>query len=240
MHGTDIVIFLATSAGIHLYTYFNYFGQHKEDSDRSYRRLAPDWREVLPWDAAADLAENGAWFPTLPWNVPCKATGGLVPVQCTALERIAEGGPVEGVNENNWRPIFFPQWLDPKMLIEHSNGRIQEAGCNRRWPIRLPHQTWVSRSMLEMLKTSTCGLYMLWIGSRPDAGRLLAELHLIRLPGPATLDQGLGFEQSSTRLEIPLPLEDVSYTAFSEESGLLALAVEREGEVTNKVHLFYY
>ncbi|KIO21727.1 hypothetical protein M407DRAFT_245399 [Tulasnella calospora MUT 4182] len=211
-----------------------------EDSGRPNCRLAPDWREVLPWDAAAHLAENGAWFPTLPWNVPCRATGGLVPIQCTGLERIAEGGPLEGGNENNWRPIFFPQWLDPKTLIEHSNGRIQDAGCNCRSPIRLPHHTWVSRSMLEMLKTSTCGLYMLWIGSRPDAGRQLAELHLIRLPAPATLDQGLSFEESSTRLEVSLPLEDVSYTAFSEEKGLLALAIEREGGVTNKVHLFYY
>lgn len=87
-----------------------------------------------------------------------------------------------------------------------------------------------------MLKSSTCGFYVLWIGIKPEGGRELAELYLIRLPSP-TGDQRTTFEQSSTRLEVSLPLEDISYAAFSEEGGLLALTLERERKI---VHLFYY
>lgn len=112
MRGPDIVIFLATSAGIHLYTYFDCFGGNLEGSDHQRQpsyRLTPDRRQVLQWDASTGLAENGRWFPILPWNVPCDATNGLVPLQCTALERIPEDCPAEGGNVDNWRPIFFPQ-----------------------------------------------------------------------------------------------------------------------------------
>lgn len=219
MYGTDLVIILATRDGIHLFTYFECLKQIEEALGN---RISPDRKEVFPWEVSTGLKDNSeGWFPALPWNVPSDRTEGLVPVQCAALV-------------NDLIPVFLPQWFDPKKLVERGRKSGENAGCNVGALIRPPGRTWVCWNGLEMLKSSTSGLYMVWVHDKREGGEQTAELYLIGLEG----GQG-GFEEVSRKLKVPVVLENVSYIVFSEEGGLLAMTVEEDG-ATQRIHLFYY
>ncbi|KAG9017535.1 hypothetical protein FRB90_000923 [Tulasnella sp. 427] len=192
---------------------------------------------------------QGFWHPChRPFNTPSRWTADQLILLYVNEQDIDNQNENPEESSPNYPPVLLVGWLHPLEL-----GRWMQGGFggpspfDNRTIITLPRLQTRLQTYGPILILSTCCKHLTWIGDHsprdedPDGAG--TRFVLIKLPSPGepntdTPDQANALCRD---LNVPIDLSEATYVRFSDDSGLLAVSLNKDEDyMEQELHLFWY